>query len=76
MQFWAPQNKSNIRILAFVRRRATKLVKALKDLTCEELMRRLDLFSLQNMRLRGDLIAVYHFLMRGAERLVLISGAC
>lgn len=49
MQFWAPQYKNNIKILAFVQRRATKPVKALEDLTCEERMRRLDLFSLENV---------------------------
>ena len=71
VQFWAPQYKEDIKISECVQRR----VKGLEGITCEEQMRLLGLFSLEKRRLRGDLTAVSNFLMRGAERVVLISGA-
>lgn len=44
---------------------ATKMVKGLKGKLHEEQLESLGLFSLEEMRLRGDLIAVQSFLMRG-----------
>ena len=62
VQFWSPNYIKDQNLLERVQRRATKKIPALRNLSYEDRLKRLDLFSLQKRRLRGDLIETFKIL--------------
>jgi hypothetical protein len=62
VQVWSPHKKRDIDLLERVQRRATKIVPALRNLPYEERLRRLNLTTLEERRVRGDMIETYKLL--------------
>lgn len=62
IQAWSPYLRKDIDTLEKVQRRATKLVPALRDLPYEERLETLGLTTLENRRVRGDMLETYKIL--------------
>jgi len=69
VQLWSPQHRKDTELLEWVQRRATKMIRGLEHLSCEDKMRELGLFSLEKRRLQGDLIAAFQYMMGPTRKL-------
>ena len=59
VQFWPPPLRKDISRLEAVQARATKLIPTVRQFRYEERLKRLNLYSLETRRLRGQLIETF-----------------
>ena len=68
MQFWSPSHRKDIDRLEKVQARATKLIPSIRHMSYERRLERLNLYSLEKRRIRGQLIETFKIL-KGIENI-------
>ena len=68
VQFWSPSLRKDIEKLEKVQARATKLMPSIRHISYDRRLARLNLFSLEKRRLRGQLIETFKIL-KGIENI-------
>ena len=66
IQFWAPINVKDEDMLEGVQRKATEMIPILRNLSYEERLKRMGIFSLRRKRLRGVMIGMLK-MIRGID---------
>ena len=59
---WSPRYKKDVQIIETVQKRATRMIRDIRDLPHEERLKRMQLPSMVYRRYRGDMIEVYKYL--------------
>jgi len=59
-QLWSPEQRKDMELLERVQRTATKMIRGLEHLSCEERLRQLGLFILEKRRLWGDFVVAFY----------------
>ncbi|KFQ78995.1 hypothetical protein N335_03757, partial [Phaethon lepturus] len=67
VQLWSPQHRKDMDLLEQVQRRAKEMIRGKGQLSSEDRLKELGLFSLERRRLQGDLIAAFQSL-KGAYK--------
>ena len=68
VQFWSPSMRKDIERLEKVQARATKLIPSVRHLSYERRLEKLNLYSLEKRRIRGQLIETFKML-KGIENI-------
>eukprot|EP00061_Rhincodon_typus_P012660 g38538.t1 len=72
VQFWSPSYRKDVIKLERAQKRFIKMLPGREGLSYKERLDRLELFSLERRRFRGNLIGVYQ-IRRGIDR---VNGRC
>jgi len=67
IHLWSPLHKKDVKLLHWVQRRATEMIRGMEHLSYEERLREFGLFYLEEIRVQGDLIVVFQYL-KGAYK--------
>jgi len=67
VQLWSPQHRTDLDLCERGPEEATKVIRGLEPLCCEERLRELGLFSLEKRRLWVDLLVAFQYL-KGAYK--------
>ena len=68
VQIWSSQCRRNMGLLEHIQRRFVKMIHGMEELSHEDRLRELGLFSLERRRLRDDLIAAFQYLKESCRK--------